>query len=73
MLLLDIIPRNEELRNAIRAVTNNYRSLYLTIGMMAVFIYIFATIGFHFLRHLYVDKYGDPLSLHSFFTLLFAL
>ena len=45
-LLLDIVRRNENLRNILKAVTQNQRQLGLTVLLGLIIVYLFGVIGF---------------------------
>lgn len=48
--LLDIINRSPLLLNVVHSVTGNFRSLALTLLLMAFVIYIYALLGYYFLN-----------------------
>ena len=61
-LLLDIVKRNENLRNILKAVTQNKRQLGLTGLLGLIIVYLFAVVGFIY----FSDKFdGDCSSLLS--------
>lgn len=45
-LLLDIVRRNENLRNILKAVTQNKRQLGLTVLLGLIIVYLFGVVGF---------------------------
>lgn len=47
--LLDIINRNEMLKNVVRSITGNFKQLALTLFLMLIVIYIYTLIGYNYL------------------------
>ena len=50
MLLLDLVMREETLKNVIRSVTRNGVSIILTAVFALILIYLFSIVGFLYLR-----------------------
>merc|ERR1712107_505171 len=50
ILLIDFITREETLRNVIRSVTRNVRSIIFTFILAVILVYFFSIVGFMFLQ-----------------------
>jgi len=50
ILLIDFIMREETLRNVIRSVTRNVRSIIFTFILAVILVYFFSIVGFRFLQ-----------------------
>ena len=48
--LLDVVFREETLRNVFKSVTRNLRSIILTAVLALILVYLFSIIGFLFLK-----------------------
>lgn len=58
-LLLDIVRRNENLRYILKAVTQNWRQLGLTVLLGLIFVYLFGVVGFLAFEDNYCDNPED--------------
>merc|ERR1719282_1625234 len=54
ILLIDFIMREETLRNVIRSVTRNVRSIIFTFILAVILVYFFSIVGFMFLQEMNV-------------------
>lgn len=70
-ILLDIVRRNENLRNILKAVTQNKRQLGLTMLLGLIIVYLFGVVGF--LK--FAEYYSDCESLLSYvvYTLYYGI
>lgn len=57
MLLFDIVVREETLKNVIRSVTRNGKSILLTAVFALILVYLFSIAGFLYLREVCVSAY----------------
>jgi hypothetical protein len=65
VLLLDVVTREETLRNVIKSVTRNWRSIVLTGILALIEVYIFAIVGFLLFSADYVQERDAPLEVTS--------
>eukprot|EP01135_Chromosphaera_perkinsii_P009083 Nk52_evm14s1607 gene=Nk52_evmTU14s1607 len=64
ILLFDLVMREETLKNVIRSVTRNGKSILLTWFFAVMLVYIFSIFGFLFLREdFYVETYDSKTEL----------
>lgn len=58
-LLFDVVVRDETLRNVIRSVTRNGKSIFMTAVFGLMIIYLFSVVAFLFLRDDFVLEVND--------------
>uniref|UniRef100_A0A915JZJ7 Uncharacterized protein n=1 Tax=Romanomermis culicivorax TaxID=13658 RepID=A0A915JZJ7_ROMCU len=66
ILLLDVVLCEETLRNVIRSVTRNWRSIALTTMLAVILVYLFSVIGYIFFKSDFVLDVERPPEEGSF-------
>ena len=54
-LLLDVVKNSDDLQNVIKSVTQNFRTLYKTVILGLIVLFLFATVGFAFFSSFYYE------------------
>ena len=72
ILLLNVVYQEETLKNVIRSVTRNGRSIIMTALLAVILIYLFSIIGYLFFRDDFLLEVEEPSSYDSHFNTTFT-
>lgn len=70
--LLDVAVGIKSLRTILQSVTHNGKQLLLTVGLLAIVVYIYTVVAFNFFREYYIQEEDDVVDkkCHDMMTVL---